>query len=124
MAKAINWPKEFRDEILQENKDEIKIALRIGPFYAECGYYEENDIVDIRADEEILRKASIPCPPKVTTIKNLATSDLYRLKEVLRDKDSIVNFLSKTYNKEVDENSEITVITYKNLGIVVSEDNF
>ena len=65
-----------------------------------------------------MRKAQIACPTKTTKIKNIATSDLYRLKGDLHSNDSIVKFLTDTYNKKVDEETTVTIITYKNLDIV------
>lgn len=121
MSKAINWPEKYKEEILNENKNEIKIALRLGTLYDENEYYKQDDIVDIRTGDTILRKAQIACPTKTTKIRNIATSDLYRLKEDLHSNESIVKFLSDTYNKVVDEDTTVTIITYKNLDIVKEE---
>lgn len=121
MSKAINWPEKYAEEILKENKNEIKIAIRLGTLYDENEYYKQDDIVDIRTGDKILRKAQIACPTKTTKIKNIATSDLYRLKGDLHSNDSIVKFLTDTYNKKVDEETTVTIITYKNLDIVEEE---
>ncbi len=118
MAKAINWPEEFLEEVQLENKEELKIALRLGCVYHEQNYYHVDDIVDIRVGGKIVRKAMIPCQTKTMRIKDITTSDIYRLKEDLQNKESIVKFLSKTYNKEINEETVVTVITYKNLGLL------
>jgi hypothetical protein len=70
MAKAINWPLEFHEEVLSEDSDHPKIALRIGDLYFNNGYFANNEVVDIRVNHKIVRKAVITDDLKLYKIKD------------------------------------------------------
>lgn len=117
MAKAINWPQEFKNEVINEAEDSIKIAIRPGRLYHDTKYYHKGEIVHIRIDNTIIRTAVIQEEMKVCKIKDISKVDLNLLKNSLQSTESIKNFLSKRYNICIDENTEVTIITYRNLGL-------
>lgn len=121
MSKAINWPEEFYNEILNENIDEPKIALRLGSLYFDNGYYTDGDIVDIRVNHKIVREAKIIGDMKLMKLKDLSPDLLSMNKKRLNQKNEIINFLEKTYNKPVNEETNITVITYSHLPLKEDE---
>ncbi|MDD3013959.1 MAG: hypothetical protein PHC34_09685 [Candidatus Gastranaerophilales bacterium] len=115
MAKAINWPQEFYEEIINEDSDNLKIALRIGDLYFNNGYFVDGEIVDIRVDHKIIRKALIIDDLKLYKIKDLPDNIVSLNKDRLKSKSEIISFLTNNYNQPVDEETSVTVITYKNL---------
>jgi len=117
MAKAINWPEQFLDEVLNENSTDLKIALRIGSLYFDNNYYSNNEIVDIRVDHKVIRKARIIEEMKLIKIKEIDEAIISKYKNSLQNKDNIVSFLKSNYNVPVDENTFVTVVTYKNLPV-------
>jgi len=123
MAKAINWSKEFYDEVISEDMDSPRIAVRLGSIYYDNGYYTDKEVVDIRVDHKVVRKGIIAGDVKLMKIKDLSGEDLAKYKKSMENKSNLINFLSKNYNQQVNEDSEITLITYKNLDIVPSEDD-
>lgn len=123
MAKAINWPKEFYDEILYEDMESEKIAVRLGSLYFDNGYYTDNEIVDIRIDHKVTRKAVILGDMKLLKIRDISDEDMPKYKKSMQNKPDLINFLSKNYNQQVNEDSTVTLITYKNLDIVPFEDD-
>ncbi|MDD3014779.1 MAG: hypothetical protein PHC34_13845 [Candidatus Gastranaerophilales bacterium] len=117
MAKAINWPQELYEEIINEDSDNPRIALRIGDLYFNNGYFVDNEIVDIRVDHKIIRKAVIIDDLKLFKIKELPENLILFNKNQLRSKFEIISFLSRNYNQPVDEETLVTVVTYRNLPI-------
>lgn len=115
MGKAINWPKEFYYEVIGEDTESAKIALRLGSLYYDNSYYCKGDVVDIRVDNAIVRKALITDDMKLMKIKELPNEILNMNKAVLRETTNVINFLSNRYEQPVNEDSIVTVITYKNL---------
>ena len=59
MAKAINWPTQFRDEVLGEDTDTLRCALRLGTLYYDNQYWVPDAVVDIRVNHLKIRKAKI-----------------------------------------------------------------
>lgn len=117
MAKAINWPIDFYDEILNEDSTSPRIALRIGTIYFDNDYYVPNEIVDIRINHKIERKAIITDNLKLFKIKDLNEEIIKKYKKNLQDKSKIIEFLSSNYNQEITEETPVTVIIYQNLPI-------
>ena len=115
MAKAINWPEQFHEEVLAESTDSPKIALRIGSLYFDNGYYVNGEIVDIRVNHKIVRKGQIQDEMRLSQIKDLSADEVKSYKTPLQDKSNIIDFLSNNYNQPVNEETFVTVITYKNL---------
>ncbi len=115
MAKSINWSKEFLEEISTEDSQNERIALRIGNLYYDNNYFLKNDIVYIRVDQKIVRKAVITKPMQLCSISEIPDETLNKLKTKLRDKKIITEFLSENYNQEVTLNTPVTIVFYQNL---------
>jgi len=115
MAKAINWPEEFYEEILSEDSNSLKLALRLGSLYFDNAYYADGDVVDVRVNHKIVRKARIVGDSRLSKIKDLTAENLSMCKNLLRNHADIANFLANNYNQVVDQDALVTVITYKNL---------
>ena len=123
MAKAINWPKEFYNEVILEDMDSPRIAIRPGSSYYDNSYYTPNEIIDIRVDHKVVRKGIISGDVKLLKIKEISDEDLAKYKKSMGNKTDLINFLSKNYNQQINEDNEVTLITYKNLEIVPSEND-
>ena len=121
MSKAINWSKEFYDEVVSEDMESARIAIRPGNIYYENGYYTPNEIVDIRVDHKVVRKGIILGDLKLMKIKDISDESLAKYKKSMSNKQDLINFLSKNYNQQINEDNEVTLITYKNLEMEVSE---
>jgi len=115
MAKAINWSQEFYEEIINEDSDSLKLALRLGSLYFDNAYYADGDVVDVRVNHKIVRKARIMGDIRLSKIKDLTTENLSMCKNLLRKHADIINFLATNYNQVVGEDAVVTVIAYKNL---------
>ncbi len=123
MSKAINWPKEFYNEVVSEDMDSPRIAVRLGSIYYNNGYYTPNEIVDIRVDHKIVRKAVILGDSKLIKIKDISQEDIANYKKSMSNKKDLINFLSKNYNQDVNEETEVTLIFYKNLEMFNPDDD-
>lgn len=117
MPKAINWPLEFYNEIINEDIEKPRIALRIGSLYFDTGYYVNGEIVDLRVNHKIVRKAQIIDDLKLYTIDQIPVELILLNKNKLHDKGNIIKFLSENYNQTVDAETPVTVIKYRNLNI-------
>lgn len=117
MAKAINWPISFYDEIISEDTDSFFVALRPGSLYSDTKYYHKGDVVDVRVNHKIVRKAVIAKNLITAKIKDLDHTVLDYFKKGYQSKNKIADFLKTNYNKPIDESSTVTVITYYNLPV-------
>lgn len=115
MSKALNWPARFYDEVLSENTDDRRIALRIGSVYYDNSYYPQGEIIDIRVDHKVVRKGQIIDDMRLLKIKELTDEQISQYKSSLNSKSQIIKFLSDNYGRHVDENTAVTVISYKNI---------
>jgi len=122
MPKAINWPPEFLDEILNENPDDTKTAIRLGSLYYDNDYYKSGDIIDIRVNHKVERTAEIVDSLKLCKIEELTTSDIAEFKKNFDTQEKIAEFLEKTYNRSVKNDTMVTVIKYKNFPIREMDD--
>ena len=123
MAKAINWSKEFYEEVVLEDMESPRIAIRPGSIYFDNGYYTDKEIVDIRVDHKVVRKGIILGELELKKIKDISNEDLAKYKKGMSNKKNLIDFLSKNYNQHINEENEVTIITYKNLEITPSEDD-
>ena len=123
MAKAINWPKEFYDEVVSEDMESAKIAIRPGSIYYDNGYYSPNEVVDIRVDHKVVRKAVILGDLKLMKIKEISDENLAKYRKSMSNKNDLINFLSKNYNQHINEDNEVTLITYRNLEMALPDDD-
>ena len=125
MAKAINWPIEFYEEVISEDMDSQKTAARLGSLYFDNGYYTNKEIIDIRVNHKVARKAVIDGEMHLLKIKDISDSDMLKFKKGMQSKSDLINFLIKNYSKyykePINEETKVTLITYKNLDIVPFE---
>lgn len=122
MAKAINWPERFLQEVLNEENNIPKIALRLGSLYFDTNYYLEGEIVDIRVNHKIIRRGKIIEPLKLSKISDLSQSEIMLYKNDLSNCESISTFLADNYSQDVKSDTIVTVIKYINLPLEDSED--
>ncbi len=121
MAKAINWPEAFREEILKEDSETVFSAFRLGTLYYEGRYWTPNEEVDIRCEHLKLRRAIVQGDLKSCPIKALSSDDLKGQKSSLQTIPALVEFLGKNYNQPVNEETEVTVVYYKNKPVIAEE---
>lgn len=121
MAKAINWPQQFRDEVIDEDSQSERIALRLGDLYYQNRYWVPDEVVDIRVNHKKIRKAVVMGDLRQCAIRDLTEDDLKRLKQSLQSREAIIHFLSETYNQPVNEQTLVTVVTYRNQPLVPEE---
>lgn len=123
MAKAINWPKEFYEEVIQEDQTSPKIAVRIGSILFDNAYFSDGEIIDIRVNHKIVRKGMILGEAQLKKIKELTDEDFSMCKKSMYSKSNLISFLSNNYNLLVNDETSVTVITYKNLDLAPLEDD-
>lgn len=121
MAKAINWPADFLDEILKENNEDIKVAFRLGSIYFDHQYYIPDEIVDIRCNHKVVRQGVIAGDMKLCKIKELTENILNKQKQSLKDTETVIKFLNDTYQQETSPETLVTVVFYKNLPLETEE---
>ena len=121
MPKAINWPQQFREEVIAETTEQICCAFRLGNLYYENRYWVPDEVVDIRVNHRRIRKGQVLGDLRQCAIQDLTDEDLSHQKVGLRTKDALIHFLAETYNQPVDENTLVTIVTYKNFPIVPDE---
>lgn len=121
MAKAINWPSAFRDEILAEDCEALRSACRLGTLYYENRYWVPDEVVDIRVNHKKIRKAKVVGDLRQCALKDLTPEDFQRLKSTLKSAEALRQFLAETYAQPVDADTLITLVTYQNLPVVPEE---
>lgn len=121
MAKAINWPPAFRDDLLAEDSESLRIALRLGELYYENRYWVPDEVVDIRCNHKKIRKATVVGDLRRCPLRELTEEDLGRLKPSLRTRPAVAAFLRETYGQPVDEDTPVTIVTYRNHPLVPDE---
>jgi len=117
MAKAINWPLQFRNEVIEEPTDKVFAAFRLGRLYFDNHYWVDGEVIDLRVNHKIIRKGVVVGEMKCCAIQDLSVEDFAAQKEGIKTPEAAAQFLAKTYEKEVTPTSEITVVYYKNLPI-------
>lgn len=121
MAKAIHWPLQFRDEVLVEDCEQERIALRLGDLYYENRYWVPGEVVDIRVDHKKLRQGTVIGDLRKCSIQDLGASDFQRLKASLQNMDVVMQFLAETYNQPVTPETLVTIVTYQNRPVIPEE---
>ncbi|OLA94739.1 MAG: hypothetical protein BHW64_02280 [Candidatus Melainabacteria bacterium LEY3_CP_29_8] len=113
MSKTINFPEFMENEIINEDDIYPKITFRLDKVY--LNYYKKLDIVDIRVSEKILRKAIITKDVYELKIGQLDKEILQYAKTYMRDINNLIQLLQKIYKVNVNLNTTIYVVTYKNI---------
>lgn len=121
MAKAINWPLAFYNEVLAEDCEQLRSAFRLGTLYYDHHYWTAGEIVDIRVNHLKVRQGRIEGDLKRYRLKELGADDLQCQKTALQTQATVQAFLQETYQQTVTEDSWITVVTYKNLPVIPEE---
>lgn len=121
MAKAINWPLAFREEVIAEDCGALRVACRLGSLYYDNRYWVPDEIVDIRVNHKKIRKAKVVGDLRQYALKDLPPEDFQRLKSTLKTPEALRQFLSQTYNQPVEADTLITLVTYQNLPVVPEE---
>lgn len=114
MAKAIHWPAQFRQDVIEEPTDRLYCAVRLGRLYYDNQYWVDGEEVDIRVNHKIIRKAVVVGDLKCCPIDGLETEDYERQKNGLKTQDGLIQFLAQTYNQLVTPQTEVTVVYYQN----------
>jgi len=115
MAKAIHWPKEFEAIVRSEDTTALCCAIRPGTLYYDNRYWVEGEVVDIRVNHEIIRKAVVVGEMKCGSINSLNASDFSAHKPGLQSVEAIVKHLSERYEQDFFPESAVSVVYYKNL---------
>jgi hypothetical protein len=115
VVKAINWPAQFRDEVIGESEEGLRAAFRLGRLYYDNRYWVEGEEVYVRVGHKIIRKAVITGDLKCCPIKSLDAEDYAAQKQSLKSTADVVRFLAETYDQPVTQDTEITIVYYKNL---------
>jgi hypothetical protein len=121
MAKAINWPLAFREEILDEDNDGLRLALRLGELYFINRYWVPDEIIDVRVNHKKIRKGIIVGDLRQMPLTQLSPEDRQHLKASLRDPQALQEYLSQTYQTPVTSETLVTLITYRNLPLIPDE---
>lgn len=115
MSKAINWPIQYLNEVINEDSTKMKAAIRLGSIYYDHCYYVPDEVVDIRVNHKVIRQAKIQGEMKLCPLSELTETDFSALKSDLNTLQEVVEYLAKTYEEEVDGQTQVTVVYYKNL---------
>jgi len=76
MPKAINWPQQFREEVIAEDAEQICCAFRLGSLYYENRYWVPDEVVDIRVNHRRIRKGQVLGDLRQCAIRELTDEDL------------------------------------------------
>lgn len=117
MAKAINWPAPFRDEVLGENTEQLCCALRAGTLYFEGRFWAPNEEVDVRCGHLRVRRGTVVGDLELVKLADLKPCHYSALKQGLDNKEAVQRFFKTHYDTELSEDSELTIVFYKNLAI-------
>ena len=117
MAKAINWPAAYRDEVLSEPTEQLFCAFRLGSLYYDNCYWVDQEEVDIRVDHKIVRRAVVQGDLLQAPLSELPKEVLQQQKQALQSLDAVREFLTSTYNQPIDDTTPVTVVFYKNLPV-------
>lgn len=121
MAKAINWPASFREDVLSEDGDALHTAFRLGRLYFENQFWVPEEVVDIRVNHRRVRKGVVRGELKLCPLGEVAAEDLARHKRPVQSVEALIRYLGETYQQTVTVNTEVTVVTYQNLPVVPEE---
>jgi protoheme ferro-lyase len=114
MAKAINWPENYRDFWLHTaNTTDTYCALRLGDLYFSNHYWVLNEVVDLRANHKRLRKATVTKWLEQHPLQAFTPTLLASLPPNLQSIPAIQVFLMETYQQPVTPDTLVTVVHYQ-----------
>jgi hypothetical protein len=117
MAKAINWPGQYRDILLNEpdfnpSAAGVYCALRLGTQYFEHQYWVDGEVVDIRVNHLRVRKGTVVGGVEQYPLSDLPAKVYDALKPNLKTPEQVQAFLSQTYDQPVTMQTPISVVFY------------
>jgi hypothetical protein len=123
MAKSINWSSQFLQAVQSEPQQLPYIALRLGALYYDNQYWVPDEVVDIRVNNEVIRKGQVVAPVRLTTIGALTSTEFEQLKSPLKTVTAVIDYLQQTYQPDepITEQTVITVVEYINLDFVLAD---
>ncbi|MBX2861316.1 MAG: hypothetical protein KTR14_08775 [Vampirovibrio sp.] len=121
MAKAINWPQVYRNEVLGEDEQGIHAAFRLGSLYYEHQFWVAGEVVDIRVNHLKVRRGEVVGDLKLCKVGELTAEDFAKHKSDINSVADAITFLSNTYAQPVDTDTVITVVYYKNHPLIAEE---
>lgn len=99
---------------MEESTDKLCAAFRLGRLYYDNHYWVSGDLVDVRVNHRIIRKAIVEGEMKCCPIKELDAGDYEAQKHSLKTMEAVIRFLSAQYNQAVDPDTEVSVVYYRN----------
>jgi hypothetical protein len=117
MAKAINWPVQYRDHVLQEPSYQPLCAVRLGRLYYDNQFWVPEEEVDIRVNNLRVRRGKVLEALTCFTLSQLPQPVYALLKPDIQTQAALLAYLGRTYNQSVTPSSEVTVVTYQNLPV-------
>jgi hypothetical protein len=121
MAKAIHWPAQYRDVILNEpdvnpSGAGLYCALRLGAQYFEHQYWVDGEVVDIRVNHLRVRKGRVVGSVEQYPLSDLPDKVYEALKTDLKTPEQVQAFLNQTYGQYVTQpvtmDTPISVVFY------------
>lgn len=130
MAKAIHWPAQYREIILNEPDvnpagSGLYCALRLGALYYEHQYWVDGEVVDIRVNHLRVRKATVVGQVEQYPLSDLPDKVYAGLKPDLKTPEQIQAFLNQTYGQYISQpvtiSTPISVVFYKQFPVIPEE---
>lgn len=115
MAKSINWPACFATVIENEPNYTPLMAVRVGRLTYDNHYWVPDEVVDIRADQQVIRPARIIAPLRCLPIAELPPEVYSQLKPTLRTQAELMEYLAQQYNQVVLPTTEVTLVAYMHI---------
>lgn len=117
MAKAINWPVQYRETVLSEASHTLLAAVRLGRLYYDNQFWVPEEEVDIRVNSLRVRRGIVKDELQCCRIRELGPEVYKLLKADIQSEAALINFLQQTYATAVTPDTEVTVVHYVNLPI-------
>jgi hypothetical protein len=114
MAKAINWPAQYRDTVLNEPINTTFAALRLGRIYFDNQFWVPDEIVDVRVNSLVVRRGQVVGELWCGPLAQLPPDVYPQLKADLQTPEALLEFLKRTYQQTVTPDTEVTVVRYRN----------
>jgi hypothetical protein len=114
VAKAINWPPDFRDTVINEPIGVLFCAVRLGRLYFENTYWTPDEVVDIRVGNLVVRRGVVRGSLWAGAIADLPALVYQRLKPGLQTEGQLLDYLRRNYNQALGPTAQVTVVTYEN----------
>jgi hypothetical protein len=114
MAKAINWPAQYRDTVLNEPLNTTFAAVRLGRLYFDNQFWVPDEVVDVRVNSLVVRRGQVVGELWCGALANLPAEVYPQLKPDLQTPEALLEFLKRTYQQTITPTTEVTVVRYRN----------